>query len=254
MTSAHWESRLRDNLAAVRERMAAACARARRAPAEVRLVAVTKYAGPAVIRALLAAGVRELGESRVQVLSARVALLGSGAAPLDAAPMDEAPRWHFIGHLQRNKVKYLLPRVRLVHSLDSVELAAELDRHAQRHEVRVEALLEVNVAGEASKFGLTPAQAPALLDLLAEFPRVRVCGLMTMAPLVGDAEASRPHFAALRALLTELHARGSLPQESRHLSMGMTQDYPVAIEEGATLVRVGSALFDGLPAEALSAA
>ena len=253
MGSESWEGRLRDNLAAVRARMAAACARAGRAPADVRLVAVTKYAGPAVLRALLAAGERELGESRVQVLAERVALLSSQPQPLGMAPAADAPRWHFIGHLQRNKVKYLLPRVRLVHSLDSVQLAAELNRHAAQHDVPVEALLEVNVSGEASKFGLTPVQARALLESMQEFASVRIIGLMTMAPLAADAEASRPHFAALRAALAKLQERGLLPQQGQHLSMGMTQDFEVAIEEGATLVRVGSALFDGLPPQALTA-
>lgn len=247
-----WRARLRENVARVRAALAAACDRGGRPPGAVRLVAVTKYVGVEVIRELRAAGVTDIGESYVQQLVERAEELGGSAATGDvgwASPTNppDAPRWHMIGHLQRNKVKTLLPHARILHSLDSARLAAAVQAQADELDVQVDAFLEVNVAGEASKQGIAPADAPGLVEAVRAFPRLRLRGLMTMAPYDPDPERSRPCFRRLRELLERLRGAGAVGPECVHLSMGMSQDYVVAAEEGATFVRVGSALFEGLP-------
>ncbi|MEW6250246.1 MAG: YggS family pyridoxal phosphate-dependent enzyme [Planctomycetota bacterium] len=249
-------ARLEANIAVVRAAIAAAAERARRPAAEVRLVAVTKYVGLDVVGALLSLGVRDLGENQVQQLVARAARCGQPRHDWPGSagdPADPRPRWHLIGHLQRNKVKLLLPYARIVHGLDSVRLAEALEQRAAELEaqsgapVQVDVLLEVNVSGEVTKQGVAPAEVPALAAAVLEARHLRLRGLMTMAPYATEAETSRPHFARLRELRDELRARGALDPGGLHLSMGMTQDYTVAVEEGATLVRVGSALYSGLP-------
>lgn len=241
--------RLRDNLARVQQQIDAACRRAGRAREEVRLVAVTKYVGPNVIAALLSAGQFDLGESRVTQLVERATTLDSTPCGIDDPP--RAARWHLIGHLQRNKVKPLLSRCRIVHSVDSLRLAQEINGRALATPGGVDVLLEVNVSGESSKAGVGPDDLPMLVEQVAELRRLRLCGLMTMAPLHPDPQRARPHFAQLRGLLEVLHARRLVGDACRHLSMGMSQDYAVAIEEGATLVRIGSVLFEGLGDEVL---
>jgi PLP dependent protein len=207
----------------VRERIAAACARVGRDPTGVTLVAVTKGRSPDELRALVDAGQHALAENRVQAWrDASAVLEGREVA------------WHLIGHLQRNKVRFCRP-FELIHSLDSLRLAEALDAEGARHEHRFDVLVQVNVSGEESKYGVDPAALPALLEQLARLPFVRVRGLMTMAPYDDDPERARPHFRALR----ELGGRFALHE----LSMGMSGDFEVAIEEGATLVRIGSALF-----------
>ena len=253
-----WSARLHHNLAQVRQNIAAACARVGRQPSEICLVAVTKYVDLPIIRELLLAGVADLGENRVQQLSRRAEALGArldgwpepvaAAGGSGTAPAPPAPRWHMIGHLQRNKVRQVLRHVRIIHSLDSLRLAAEVDRVAAELDARVDALVEVNVSGEQSKSGVPAAEAEALIEGLRDRPRIRLRGLMTMAPFDPDPEHARPFFAELREMAAGLRQRGVVGPEFVHLSMGMTQDYTVAIEEGATLVRVGSALFEGLPA------
>jgi len=254
-----WAGRLRENLARVRQTIVDACARSGRDPNEVCLVAVTKYVSLPVIRELLAAGVANVGESRVQQLVPRAAAFGSrldgwpervAAAGGQPAPAAAAPpRWHMIGHLQRNKVRQLLSQARIIHSLDSVRLAAEVDCVAEELDARVDALIEVNVSGEASKYGIEPAKLEVLLELMRAYEHITLRGLMTMAPFDPDPEHARPCFARLRETLARLREIGAAGSQFAHLSMGMTQDYAVAIEEGATLVRVGSALFDGIPQE-----
>lgn len=240
--------RLRENVRRVRERLAAACARAGRAAGAVRLVAVTKYASEALVAQLAGYGVRDLGENQVQQLAARAERLGSARAGLDEGGAG-GPVWHMIGHLQRNKVRALLPVCRIVHSVDSERLLEELERRAELLGVTVDVLLEVNIAGEANKQGIAPRDAARLAEAAGRCGRLRVRGLMTMAPLNPDPEAARPHFAALRELLAALRRSGAVGPECRELSMGMSQDYEVAAEEGATLVRVGSVLFEGVTQE-----
>jgi pyridoxal phosphate enzyme (YggS family) len=228
MTDSELEERLAANLAAVEARIAAACARAGRPRTDVTLVAVTKYASARVAARLHDLGVADLGESRPQVLWRKA----------DALP--RSVRWHLIGHLQRNKVDKTLPRAALIHSVDSVRLIEALAAEADRQSRDVPLLIEVNLSGEASKTGLDPAGLPEARAAVARHPRLHLRGLMTMAAHDGP-EAARPVFRRLRELGGPL------------LSMGMTNDFEVAIEEGATHVRVGSALFEGIPPEALRA-
>jgi len=253
--------RLLENLAQVRETIAAACARAGRRADSVHLVVVTKFADPELIRLLLAADVRDLGENRVQQLVARAAGLGASREGLpdeaarEAAPgPSPLPRWHMVGHLQRNKVKPLLRCCRVLHSLDSLRLAEaieqQLERPAEPDPRPLDAFLEVNVSGEASKGGVGWDQAAPLAEALQRMRHVRLRGLMTMAPLEADPQRARPCFARLRELLQDLRRRGVVADRCVHLSMGMTHDYAVAIEEGATYVRIGTAVFEGLLPEA----
>jgi PLP dependent protein len=213
-------------------RVAAACERAGRPAAEVTLVAVSKTHPLAAIRAALAAGAVDFGENYAQELAAK-------QAELAAAPAVPAPRWHFIGRLQRNKARLVAGKVALVHAVDSVELAEELARRAGG--VVQPFLLAVNLAGEATKGGVTAATAPALARSLAAITGGSLAGLMTMPPPSDDAEASRPVFVALRALRDQLQDQLGRPLPV--LSMGMSGDFEVAIACGATHVRVGTAIF-----------
>jgi PLP dependent protein len=211
-------ARVAHNVAEAKERIAQAAVRAGRDPAEVELLAAVKYVALDELGTLASAGLTLLGENRAQELAAK------------AAAWPGAFTWDFIGHLQSRKVKDVVPHVRLIHSLASDSALAQLAKHApQRADFAV--LVEVNMAGEASKSGIAPADVPAFL---ARCP-VPVAGLMTMPPAVADPQANRPHFAALR----ELAAAHGL----HHLSMGTSQDYEVAVEEGATIVRLGSTLY-----------
>ncbi len=224
------ENLLRDRLAQVEGRLATACARAGRARSELTLVAVTKTVRPEIAVLLPDLGIVDLGENRPQELWRK------------AAASPAAVRWHMIGHLQRNKVEKTLPLVRLVHAIDSTRLLDAVEQEAGRQGRTVDALLEVNASGEASKLGFRPEDVPGLVPRLAELRQVRVRGLMTMAALQ-EPEACRPTFAALRQLRERL---GRELPGIELLSMGMSNDFEVAVEEGATHVRLGSVLFEGL--------
>ena len=219
-----------DRLETVRGLIADAAARARRPVADITLVAVSKTHPPESIAEALDAGQLIFGESRVQEARAKIPLLPGRA------------RWHFIGHLQRNKLRHALALgFELLHGIDSLDLARELDRIAGEIGAFPKLLLEVNVAGESSKFGFSPAKLREQMEELLSLDRLQIEGLMTIAPLTPTAAAARPYFAQLRQLRDTLQTdfRVPLPQ----LSMGMSGDYPIAIEEGATLVRVGTAIF-----------
>jgi len=226
--------RIRQNLRAIQERIAAAAARSGRPKEAVLLVAVTKTVTPEAVRALWEAGVRDFGENRVQAL-----LHKSAALP------DLAIRWHMIGSLQTNKVSKLLAAggLALIHSLDSPRLAEALNAAAAKQGGVIETLVEVNVSGEASKHGLPPEAVGDFLRAVGGLERLRVSGLMTMAPLSMETEAARPVFAGLRALKESLREGMPLNVRLEHLSMGMSSDFEVAIEEGADIVRIGTALF-----------
>ncbi|AVX20985.1 hypothetical protein SAMN02745885_00492 [Carboxydocella sporoproducens DSM 16521] len=211
------------NLARVREEIRTAALRAGRRPEEITLVAVSKTVPPEGIQAALAAGVTDLGENRVQELLAKQPELPPGL------------RWHLIGTLQTNKVKYIIDRIHLLHSLDRWELAREISKRASARGLVLKALIQVNVSGEETKHGLAPGDVPVFYREVQELPGLQIEGLMTMAPFVADAEQARPYFRQLRELARELGLK--------HLSMGMSNDYQVAIEEGATLVRIGSDIF-----------
>ncbi|HPD15323.1 MAG TPA: YggS family pyridoxal phosphate-dependent enzyme [Planctomycetota bacterium] len=226
--------RLAANVTGVLARIAAACARSARAPASVTLVAVTKSVGPDIIAQLPGLGIRHIGENRVQAARDKQAALG-GLLGL---------QWHMIGHLQSNKAGAAVRHFQKIHSLDSLHLAQELDRRAAQSRVTLPVLIQCNLSGEETKSGIAASELGRLLDGLMSLPHLRVEGLMTMAPFSDDPETSRPVFAGLRELACQARAETSLPLHE--LSMGMTRDFEVAIEEGATLVRVGTALFDGL--------
>jgi len=218
------------NLQRVRKRIAAAAQRAGRDPAEVTLVAVTKTRPVEVIRAAYELGVRDFGENRVEEAETKFALL-----PDDI-------RWHMVGHVQSRKAARVVKPYVLVHSVDRVKLARRLNRFAAEAARRLPVLLEVNVSGEASKYGFRPAEVEAAVEAIWGFEHLQIRGLMTMAPIVSDPEEARPVFAALRELRERLAAR--FPDiRWEHLSMGMTDDFEVAIEEGATIVRIGRAIF-----------
>lgn len=213
----------------VRERMAAACARASRSPDSVRLIAVSKTHGPDAVEAVAACGQTVFGENKVQEAKAKIPLSPQGLS------------WHLIGHLQSNKAALAAELFDVIHSVDSAKLLDVLNRSGDELGRTVRVLLEVNVSGESSKFGLKPDDAPSLIKLANSLPRIELIGLMTMAPLVAEAEKARPVFRRLRELRDRLSAELGTPLPE--LSMGMSNDYEIAIEEGATWVRVGTALF-----------
>jgi hypothetical protein len=232
---AQYAARIRNNLAQVRGRLAAAAARARRQPQEIRLVGVTKYVDPALARLLAEAGLMDLGESRPQELWSKAEALG-----------DRKISWHLIGHLQRNKVRRTLPLVTCIHSADSLRLLEEISREAAALNCSASVLLEVNASGDAAKHGFKPDEMQSLLPQIAELSNVSVLGLMAMAALEGGLERARRDFALLRGLRDRLAADCPAGILLRELSMGMSEDFEVAIEEGATIVRVGSALIEGV--------
>jgi len=219
---------LEENFKRVLSNIGESARRSGRSPESVKLIAVTKYVGIEEVRRAAALGITDFGESRVQ----------EGAGKVESMP---GLTWHFIGHLQSNKVKNVLPVYSLVHSLDRLSLARALQSCAERFETMVQTLIQVNVTGEESKHGLAPAELADFLAELRSFERIRVRGLMTMAPYVDDPEEVRLYFRELRRL-RENNAKGY--SELKELSMGMTNDYIVAVEEGATMVRIGGALFD----------
>ena len=221
------------HLAAVREKIRESAIRAGRDPAAVRLVAVSKTHPAAAVAAAAAAGQRLFGESRVQEAREKIP-----ACPADL-------EWHFIGHLQRNKVRQALPLFSFFHSIDSTSLAETIDRIAGETGKPVEGLLEVNVSGEATKHGFSPEELRGNFPALSRLLDLRIRGLMTMAPYSDDPEDARPVFRALAALRDELQSAHGHPLPE--LSMGMSGDFATAIEEGATLVRVGSSFFGTRP-------
>jgi hypothetical protein len=218
-----------DNLELVKARIAQAAARSNRSADDIELVAVTKTHSAETVREAIGAGHLLFGESKVQEARAKVPLLPSNL------------RWHFIGHLQKNKVRHALPLFELIHSVDSLELAQAINRIAHDDGLHPRVLLEVNVAGESSKFGFQPEKLRQEMESLLALPRLSIEGLMCIPPLGRDAEASRKYFVAVRQLRNSFENQFAL--KLPHLSMGMTNDYTVAIEEGATLIRVGTAIF-----------
>jgi pyridoxal phosphate enzyme (YggS family) len=220
--------RVRARLREVEERVAGACERAGRSPEEVDLLAATKYVPVDELGTLADAGVELVGENVAADLEAKQERWG------------ERFTWDFIGHLQSRKTKLVLPRVRLIHSVESESVIRQIERHA---DAPVRVLLEVNVAGEESKHGIAPDEVDRFLETAAEFEAVRFAGLMTMPPLVQDPEQARPYFAALRSLAERLDEGWGPRHSFSVLSMGTSQDYEVAVEEGATICRLGSMLY-----------
>ncbi len=222
---------IQENLKSVQEHMENACRRARREPREVTLIAVSKTKPIEMLKEAYETGCRDFGENKVQELVDKYEVM-----PKDI-------RWHMIGHLQRNKVKYLVGKVYLIHSVDSFRLAEEISREAVKKGVDVNVLVEVNVAGEESKFGTTCEETLDLVRKIAGLPRVFVKGLMTIAPYVENSEENRQYFVNLRKLSVDIKKQNIDNVSMEVLSMGMTGDYEVAVEEGATYIRVGTGIF-----------
>ena len=233
---------LKENLSEVRGRIKEACRRVGRSEESVTLVVVTKSVTADAMRLLWNVGVRQVGENRVQDALRK-------AGELEDCPFE----WHMIGHLQRNKVKPALGLFELIHSVDSARLADEIAKQAHGRGKAVRVLVEVNVSGEDAKFGIAREEVRALVEHISSLEALSLEGLMTMAPLVDDPEETRGDFASLRELRDRLNSEAKLRRPLGLLSMGMTQDFEVAIEEGADMVRVGTAVFRGLPEEMLTA-
>jgi PLP dependent protein len=241
-------SPLAEKLDELKGRIAAAAAKVRRDPAEITLIAVTKTAAPEQIREILQLGVVDLGESRVQVLTQRAAQLNEffqrRAIHGDGSPGQKI-RWHLIGHLQRNKVKAVLPLVQMVHSIDSLRLAEELDIQAAKISRRIPVMLQVNASEESTKFGVAVGAAVHLAEQIDSMPNLQMSGLMVMGPLDAPEEKIRHVFARAREIFEEMKWHKIGGTGLRHLSMGMSHDFEAAIAEGSTMVRIGSALFGG---------
>lgn len=222
---------IKENILQVQQLMEKACGRAARNPREVSLIAVTKTNPVSRLQEAYEAGSRDFGENKVQEM-------------LDK--MEQLPgdiRWHMIGHLQRNKVKYIVGKVYLIHSVDSLRLAEEISKESVKKQVVTDILIEVNVAAESSKFGITSQDALTLVKAVSALPGIRIRGLMTIAPYVENPEENREHFRNLKQLSVDIMDKNIDNVFMEVLSMGMTGDYQVAIEEGATYVRVGTGIF-----------
>ena len=222
---------LETQLKEVEAKIQAACDRAGRKREEVTLIAVSKTKPIEMLQEAYDLGVRVFGENKVQEITAKY----------DALPDDI--HWHMIGHLQTNKVKYIIDKAELIHSVDSLKLAETIEKEAAKHDLIADILVEVNVAEEESKFGMKMEEVIPFVEKVSAFPHVRVRGLMTIAPFVEDPEENRSIFADLHKLYIDIKKKNHDNDTVSVLSMGMTNDYEVAIEEGATMVRVGTAIF-----------
>ena len=222
---------LKENLYQVQENMKEACRRSGRAESDVTLIAVSKTKPLPMLEEVYSLGIRDFGENKVQELVDK------------AEQLPDDIRWHMIGHLQRNKVKYIVDKVYMIHSVDSLRLAEEISKEAVKRGNIVNILIEVNVAGEESKFGVTPEDTPGLVQEISHLPGILVRGLMTIAPFVENAEDNRIFFSALKKLYVDITNKNIDNVRMDYLSMGMTGDYEVAIEEGASFVRVGTGIF-----------
>lgn len=222
---------VKENLQEVEKKIEEACRRAGRDRSEVTLIAVSKTKPVSMLQEAYSAGIREFGENKVQEMMDKY----------DVLPDDI--HWHMIGHLQRNKVKYLMGKAALIHSVDSLRLAEEISAQSVRHQVVTDILIEVNIAGEETKFGTDREEAISLVEEASRLPGIHICGLMTIAPFVENPEDNRTYFRQIRELSVDIAAKKIDNVDMRILSMGMTGDYEVAIEEGATMVRVGTGIF-----------
>lgn len=222
---------IKENLAHVQENIKAACKRAGRDEKEVTLIAVSKTKPVEMIREAIEYGIIDFGENKVQEMCNKMEVI------------PEKLNWHLIGHLQTNKVKYIVDKAYLIHSVDSIKLASTINELAQKKGVVCNILVEVNVAGEESKFGIKPSECESFIREISRYKNIKVRGLMTIAPFVENPEDNRIHFASLKKLLVDINRKNIDNVSMDVLSMGMTNDYEVAVEEGATLVRVGTGIF-----------
>ena len=222
---------LKENLSVVEENIKKACEKAGRDRNEVTLIAVSKTKPVEMLKEVYDRGIRNFGENKVQEMCEK----------MDVLPEDI--KWHMIGHLQRNKVKYIAGRTELIHSVDTYRLAEEINIQAKKKNIIIPILVEVNIAGEESKFGTSAEDAMLLVEDISKLENVRIKGLMTIAPYVEDAEENRPYFRKIKQLAVDIANKNIDNVSMEILSMGMTGDYMVAIEEGSTMVRVGTGIF-----------
>ena len=222
---------IKNNLEIINEKIKKAALKANRNPEEIKLVAVTKTATTEQIEEAINAGVKIIGENRVQDAKEKFQILTADI------------EWHLIGHLQTNKAKYAVEIFNCIHSVDSIKLAQEIDKRSKQFGKIMDVLVEVNVSGEETKYGIKPEEVESFLKEISQFPRIWVRGLMTIAPMVKDKEETRPYFRKLRELSKEIKSKNIKNIKMDYLSMGMTEDFDIAIEEGANMVRVGRGIF-----------
>lgn len=224
---------LKDNIESIQNRIAHAAQKAGRAPEEILLVAVTKTVDADTINQAVELGIKHLGENRVQEIQSKYPLVKSGSEI----------KWHLIGHLQTNKVKYIIDKVHMIHSVDSYKLAVEINNRAKKIDRIMDILVQVNISGEESKYGIRKDECYELMNNISKLSNLKVKGLMTIAPLVQDPEEARPYFRDLKKLSIDIMEKSYDNISMDYLSMGMTGDFEVAIEEGANIVRIGTAIF-----------
>lgn len=234
--------KIQDNLRRIREAIGEACQRSRREPDRVSIVAVTKSVDIDTVKNLIDAGLTELGENRTKRLDEQARAIAAYLRRRRTEPPGPV-RWHMVGHLQRNKVRHVLPVVDVIHSVDSLRLAEEINVRSERLDRTTDVFLQVNCTDERQKSGCAVGAAIHMAELICTLGNLRLLGLMTMGPTSGGAEAGRPAFVRLRELFEEIRSEKIGGQDCGHLSMGMSQDYVVAVEEGATILRIGRALF-----------
>lgn len=228
---------IRENILRIREQIVSACSKINRDPAEITIVAVTKNRSPAQIKEAIGAGIYDIGENRVQEAAVKF-------KDLQPAISDSQLRWHMVGHLQTNKVKETVKMFVCIQSVDSLRLAEEINKQAAKMGKVQNIMLEVKTSPEATKFGLKPQEVLATTQGLTRFKNLKILGLMTIAPWFDDAEQARPYFRQLRQLRDEINSSSAIGYRMADLSMGMTDDFTVAIEEGSTMVRLGRAIFE----------
>lgn len=233
-----------DNLSSINQRIADAAARSHRTPDSIRFVAVTKGRSVPEIQKILAAGIRDIGENRVQEAQQKYTVVNAFVSTATTVPTHKTCQWHLIGRLQRNKVKTALSMFSLIHSVDSLRLLAEIARRSEERTQQTDVLIQINTTGEASKHGLEADDLLGFMEEAQAYPTVHIAGLMTMGQLSPSPEVNRPAFALLRLLAEKIEAQKFPGVTMRYLSMGMTNDFEVAIEEGANLVRIGRAIFE----------
>ena len=222
---------IKNNLEIINEKIKKAALRVNRDPEEIKLVAVTKTATIEQIKEAISAGVKIIGENKVQEAKEKYQILSADI------------EWHLVGHLQTNKVKYAIEIFDLIHSVDSIKLAKEIDRRSQQFGMITNVLVEVNISGEETKYGIKPEEVELFIKEISEFSRIKIRGLMTIAPIAEDKEEVRPYFRKLRELSKEIKSKNIKNVKMDYLSMGMTEDFEVAIEEGANMIRIGRGIF-----------
>lgn len=222
---------IKENLEEINEKIKIAAEKSGRKREDILLLGVTKTIDVERIKEMISCGVNSLGENKVQEIMDKYDAIGKGVD------------WHLIGHLQTNKVKYIVDKVKLIHSVDSLKLAEEIDKRAKQHNIIAEILIELNIAGEESKHGIKPEEAVELCEKIAKLENVKIRGLMTVAPFVENPQENREYFAQMRKLFIDIRNKNIDNIDMTYLSMGMTNDYEVAIEEGANIVRIGTGIF-----------